>query len=133
AGPRRGRPPRTPAALRRAGSARPRRARGGPRSRPRRAGESSSAHSTWRILSPVAGVLFGTASFAYEGWKGIVYHDRYREATFKVECLREYARYAPFRTVEFDFPFYRPPTEAQLSRYERALPACFLVGSEVWA
>lgn len=80
----------------------------------------------------MAEVLLGTASFAYEGWKGIVYHDRYREADFKVECLREYARYAPFRTVEFDFPFYRPPAEAQLSRYARALPAGFPVVSKVW-
>ncbi len=77
-------------------------------------------------------VLFGTASFAYEGWKGIVYHERYREATFKVDCLGEYARYAPFRTVEFDFPFYRPPTEAQLERYAAALPPRFPVVSKVW-
>jgi len=67
-------------------------------------------------------IRFGTASFAYEGWKGLVYHERYRAATFKVECLREYARYAPFRIVEFDFPFYRPPSEAQrrLCRCRRA-------------
>ena len=32
----------------------------------------------------MAEILFGTASFAYEGWKGLVYHDRYRAATFKV-------------------------------------------------
>jgi uncharacterized protein YecE (DUF72 family) len=80
----------------------------------------------------VAEILFGTASFAYEGWKGIVYHERYRAATFKVECLREYARYAPFRTVEFDFPFYRPPGEAQLARYAAALPPGFPVASKVW-
>ncbi|HTR04815.1 MAG TPA: DUF72 domain-containing protein [Thermoanaerobaculia bacterium] len=77
-------------------------------------------------------IRFGTASFAYEGWKGIVYHERYREATFKVDCLREYARFAPFRTVEFDFPFYRPPTAAQLTRYAAALPAGFPVVSKVW-
>ncbi len=77
-------------------------------------------------------ILFGTASFAYEGWKGLVYHERYRAATFKVECLREYARFAPFRSVEFDFPFYRPPSEAQLARYAAALPAGFPVVSKVW-
>lgn len=77
-------------------------------------------------------IRFGTASFAYEGWKGIVYHDRYRAAEFKVECLREYVRYEPFRTVEFDFPFYRPPTESQLSRYARSLPPGFPVLSKVW-
>src|SRR5262249_26872800 len=53
---------------------------------------------TVRHTSKVAEILFGTASFAYEGWKGIVYHDRYRESTFKVDCLREYTQYAPFRT-----------------------------------
>ena len=77
-------------------------------------------------------IRFGTASFAYEGWKGLVYHERYRAATFKVECLREYARYAPFRAVEFDFPFYRPPSEAQLSRYAAVLPDGFPVVSKVW-
>jgi uncharacterized protein YecE (DUF72 family) len=80
----------------------------------------------------VAEVFFGTASFAYEGWKGIVYHERYREATFKVECLREYARYEPFRTVEFDFTFYRPPTARQLARYASMLPPGFPVFSKVW-
>jgi len=80
----------------------------------------------------VAEILFGTASFAYEGWKGIVYHERYRESTFKVDCLHEYTQYAPFRTVEFDFPFYRPPTEKQLRRYAAALPPGFPVVSKVW-
>jgi uncharacterized protein YecE (DUF72 family) len=80
----------------------------------------------------VAEILFGTASFAYEGWKGFVYHERYREATFRVECLREYARHAPFQTVEFDFPFYRPPDERQLARYAAALPPGFPVVSKVW-
>jgi uncharacterized protein YecE (DUF72 family) len=82
--------------------------------------------------SGVAEILFGTASFAYEGWKGLVYHERYREATFKVDCLREYVRHASFRTVEFDFPFYRPPSEAQLARYAAVLPAGFPVVSKVW-
>ena len=80
----------------------------------------------------MAEILFGTASFAYEGWKGIVYHERYRAASFKVDCLREYVRYPPFRTVEFDFPFYRPPSEAQLRRYAAALPERFPVVSKVW-
>lgn len=80
----------------------------------------------------MAEILFGTASFAYEGWKGIVYHERYRQATFKVDCLREYARYEPFRTVEFDFTFYRPPTARQLARYAAALPPGFPVLSKVW-
>ena len=82
--------------------------------------------------APVAEILFGTASFAYEGWKGIVYHERYRESRFKVECLREYARYAPLKTVEFDFTFYRPPSEAQLARYAAVLPPGFPVVSKVW-
>jgi uncharacterized protein YecE (DUF72 family) len=77
-------------------------------------------------------LLFGTASFAYEGWKGIVYHDRYPASRFKVDCLREYARFEPFRTVEFDFPFYRPPDDRQLARYAAALPPGFPVLSKVW-
>jgi len=97
--------------------------------RPRRGiGEGFSCD----ILLSVAEIFFGTASFAYEGWKGIVYHERYREATFKVDCLREYARFEPFRTVEFDFTFYRPPTARQLARYSAMLPPGFPVFSKVW-
>lgn len=77
-------------------------------------------------------ILFGTASFAYEGWKGIVYHERYAASRFKVDCLREYARFQPFRTVEFDFPFYRPPDDRSLARYAAALPPGFPVLSKVW-
>src|SRR4051812_9350434 len=84
------------------------------------------------IMPVMPELRFGTASFAYEGWKGLVYHDHYSASRFKVDCLREYARFQPFRTVEFDFPFYRPPDDRQLARYAAALPPGFPVLSKVW-
>ena len=53
-------------------------------------------------LSPF--IRFGTSTWAYEGWQGIVYHQSYEKRRFKQECLAEYARYTYrghplFRTV----------------------------------
>ncbi|WP_447983835.1 hypothetical protein [Nitrospira sp. Nam74] len=42
-------------------------------------------------LSPF--IRFGTSTWAYEGWQGIVYHNAYEKRRFKQECLAEYARY----------------------------------------
>src|SRR5437016_997893 len=72
--------------------------------------------NTWRrrleaqqaALSPL--IRFGTSTWAYEGWQGIVYHQSYEKRRFKQECLAEYARYAYrghplFRTVGLDLSF----------------------------
>jgi uncharacterized protein YecE (DUF72 family) len=69
-------------------------------------------------LAPL--VRFGTSTWTYEGWQGLVYHKTYARNRFKQECLAEYARYLYrgeplFRTVGFDQTFYSPPTDAQLA------------------
>lgn len=82
-------------------------------------------------------VRFGTSSWAYTGWQGLVYKNVYPKARFSRDCLSEYAAYEYagariFRTVGIDHTFYRPATEAQLAHYAGQVPAGFLVCSKVW-
>ncbi len=82
-------------------------------------------------------VRFGTSTWAYEGWHGLVYKQVYPKSRFKQDCLAEYARYsyrgAPlFQTVGLDQTFYRPPTENQLTHYASQLPPGFEMCSKVW-
>jgi len=86
-------------------------------------------------LSPF--IRFGTSTWAYEGWQGMVYHQSYEKRRFKQECLAEYARYAHrghplFRTVGLDLSFYGPPTVELLANYAKQLPGGFEMCSKVW-
>jgi uncharacterized protein YecE (DUF72 family) len=86
-------------------------------------------------LSPL--VRFGTSTWAYEGWQGIVYHKPYPKKRFKQDCLAEYADYQYegeqlFKTVGFDFTFYGPPSPDLLRHYATQLPDGFKVCSKVW-
>jgi len=86
-------------------------------------------------LSPL--IKFGTSTWTYEGWKGLVYHTLYPKRRFKQDCLAEYAQYEYggeriFRTVGFDFTFYGPPTPTQLQHYAAQLPAGFQACAKVW-
>lgn len=82
-------------------------------------------------------VRFGTSSWAYEGWQGLVYRKSYPKSRFAKDCLSEYASYqykgtALFRTVGLDHTFYRPPTVKQLAHYRAQVPADFRFCSKVW-
>jgi uncharacterized protein YecE (DUF72 family) len=86
-------------------------------------------------LSPF--IHFGTSTWAYEGWQGIVYHKPYPKKRFKQDCLAEYAEYEYeeeriFRTVGFDFTFYGPPSADLLRHYAAQLPQGFRACSKVW-
>jgi uncharacterized protein YecE (DUF72 family) len=86
-------------------------------------------------LSPL--IQFGTSTWAYEGWQGIVYHQPYPKKRFKQDCLGEYAAYQyqgerVFRTVGFDFTFYGPPSSELLRHYAAQLPAGFRACPKVW-
>jgi uncharacterized protein YecE (DUF72 family) len=86
-------------------------------------------------LSPL--IHFGTSTWAYEGWQGIVYHKPYPKKRFKQDCLAEYAGYEYegeriFRTVGFDFTFYGPPSAELLRHYAAQLPQGFRACSKVW-
>lgn len=80
---------------------------------------------------------FGTSSWAYAGWQGLVYHRPYSKSQLTREALAEYATYCYndqplFRTVGIDHTFYRPPTPGQLTRYASLVPADFRFCAKVW-
>lgn len=79
----------------------------------------------------------GTSSWAYEGWRGIVYHRPYPRHRFSQDCLAEYAAYRPagrplFRTVCIDHTFYRPGDGDQFAHYAAQVPEDFHFCSKVW-
>ena len=82
-------------------------------------------------------VRFGTSTWTYEGWQGLIYLKHYPRGRFTRDCLAEYAQYryrgeTLFRTVGFDFTFYGPPAAKQLAYYAQQLPEDFKVCSKVW-
>jgi uncharacterized protein YecE (DUF72 family) len=79
-----------------------------------------------------AGVHFGTSSWNYPAWKGLVYDRAYPEKGSPAAMLAEYARFPLFGTVGIDSSFYGPLTEATYRRYARALPEGFRCVAKVW-
>lgn len=81
-----------------------------------------------------AGLAFGTSSWTFPGWGGLVYRRRYPDrATFVAESLAEYAAFPLFRTVGIDRGYYAPVDADTLTRYAEALPPGFRAVSKVWS
>ncbi|MGD8861822.1 MAG: DUF72 domain-containing protein [Myxococcales bacterium] len=77
---------------------------------------------------------FGTSSWTFPGWAGLVYHRRYPNKTaFTRDSLVEYARHPLFRTVGIDRSYYAPLTEEELAHYAEQLPQGFPCVSKVWS
>lgn len=73
-----------------------------------------------------AGVRFGTSSWSFPGWRGIVFgHGDASPTALAREGLREYARHPLLRTVGVDRSFYAPVPVEDLARYHDQLPASF--------
>jgi uncharacterized protein YecE (DUF72 family) len=82
-------------------------------------------------------IRFGTSSWAYEGWQGLVYQQTYPKSRFSADTLAEYSRYAVngaplFQTVGIDHSFYRPASVKQLAHYAEHVPETFRFCSKVW-
>ncbi len=78
-------------------------------------------------------IRFGTSSWTYPGWAGLVYQREYKnEQDLKHNCLEEYGRFPWFRAVGIDSTFYSPPSAAMLRRYAAQLPQSILWVSKVW-
>ncbi len=75
---------------------------------------------------------FGTSTWTYPGWRGLVYHRDYPKTGASAAMLEEYARFPLFRTVGIDSSFYAPATPTLLQNYARALPPGFVCVSKVW-
>ncbi len=78
-------------------------------------------------------VRFGTSTWNYPGWRGLVYQQDYGPKGAAAKMLEEYAAFPLFRTVGIDSTFYGPPTEAVLRSYAEHLPQRFPVVSKVWS
>ncbi len=79
-----------------------------------------------------AAARFGTSTWNYPGWRGLVYHRDYKGRGASAEMLAEYARFPLFRTVGIDSSFYAPPSPETLERYAAHLPPGFPCVSKVW-
>jgi uncharacterized protein YecE (DUF72 family) len=73
-----------------------------------------------------ARVRFGTSSWSFPGWKGLVYSRGATETSLAREGLREYAQHPLLRTVGIDRSYYAPIPDEDLRRYASQLPAGFL-------
>jgi len=78
-------------------------------------------------------VRFGTSTWNYPGWRGLVYHEDYGPKGAAARMLKEYAAFPLFRTVGIDSSYYGPPTEAVLRSYAEHLPPGFPCISKVWS
>jgi len=87
------------------------------------AGEHAAAASLAARLPP--GVRFGTSSWSFPGWKGLVWARRTTTAVLAREGLAEYARHPLLKTVGIDRGFYAPIPGADLARYSEQLPPGF--------
>jgi uncharacterized protein YecE (DUF72 family) len=77
-------------------------------------------------------IRFGTSTWNYPGWRGLVYHQDYGPKGAAAKMLREYAAFPLFRTVGIDSTYYGPPTESVLHSYAEHLPPGFPCISKVW-
>lgn len=71
------------------------------------------------------GVRFGTSSWSFPGWEGLVYSRRATASQLAREGLREYAAHPLLTTVGIDRSFYAPIPPADLDRYAAQLPSGF--------
>jgi uncharacterized protein YecE (DUF72 family) len=72
-----------------------------------------------------AEVRFGTSSWSFPGWQGLVYSSSRTQAALARDGLREYAAHPLLRTVGVDRSYYAPIPVDDLRRYADQLPAGF--------
>jgi uncharacterized protein YecE (DUF72 family) len=77
-------------------------------------------------------VRFGTSSWTFPGWSGIVYPESTEEETLRTRGLELYCRHPLFTTVGIDSSYYRPLDDASLMRYRAQLPSGFQCVSKVF-
>jgi uncharacterized protein YecE (DUF72 family) len=78
-------------------------------------------------------VKFGTSTWNYPGWQGLVYQKDYGTRGAAARMLEEYAAFPLFGTVGVDSSYYAPPTEEVLRSYAEHLPRGFPCVSKVWS
>lgn len=68
---------------------------------------------------------FGTSSWGFAGWSGLVYAGAHRESQLSRQGLGAYSRHPLLRAVGVDRGFYAPVPEADLQRYAASVPDDF--------
>lgn len=69
-------------------------------------------------------IFFGTSSWKYEGWKGLIYRQSYpTDKAFNENSLAEYGDH--FSSVGVDHTYYAWPTEKQMKKYYEVTPRDF--------
>jgi uncharacterized protein YecE (DUF72 family) len=68
---------------------------------------------------------FGTSSWTFPGWVGIVYAQLYGVPLLTRHGLAAYARHPLLNAVNLDSPFYKVPTPEQIARYAADVPDNF--------
>jgi uncharacterized protein YecE (DUF72 family) len=95
--------------------------------------ETLDQNTLQRLASRIPpGVRFGSSTWNYPGWRGLVYHQDYGPKGAAARMLREYAAFPLFGTVGVDSSYYGPPTESVLRSYADHLPPGFPCVSKVW-
>lgn len=72
-----------------------------------------------------AQLRFGTSSWSFPGWAGLVWSTRVSEQVLAREGLAVYAKHPLFRAVGLDRTFYAPLTPAEYRKYVDVVPADF--------
>jgi uncharacterized protein YecE (DUF72 family) len=70
-------------------------------------------------------VRFGTSTWSFPGWQGLVYGGDYDETKLSREGLSAYAHHPLLRSVGVDRSYYRPLDDKTLQRMADAVPADF--------
>ncbi len=83
----------------------------------------ASLRDTASRLSPL--VRFGTSSWSFPGWSGLVYTAGRTGRWLAREGLREYARHPLLRTVGIDRSYYARVPDDEFRRYADQLPEGF--------
>jgi uncharacterized protein YecE (DUF72 family) len=103
------------------------------------AAQLAAAHTDARQLVEAlpATVRFGTSSWSFPGWAGLVYSSRRSQTALSREGLREYARHPLLSIVGVDRSYYAPIPVADLRTYASQVPdgfeCCFKAPASVMA
>lgn len=86
-------------------------------------------------------VRFGTSSWSFPGWRGVLWKDEHTPETLAKDGLEAYARHPLFRSVGLDRSYYGPLRDEDAEGYARQLAAAdaaapgllpFRMASKVW-
>lgn len=77
-------------------------------------------------------VRFGTSSWTFPGWGGVLYEGAPTQAALVAGGLQAYAAHPLFRAVGVDRSHYAPLDAATLEQYAVGLPEGFRAVSKVW-